>query len=182
MTATSNKTEGVGGKVRRLSVVKRNAARLAAMQTLYQYRYADDKASDMAAAMARYVADFLPGLLAELGLANLNTAHYEALLLGVESDREALDGVIAKHLAVDWRLERLPAIDLDTLRLAAYELRGMPDIPARAIIAEYAAIAEEAWATDPTYITAILDKIAHAARGEEMAGGNAGEKAGQKIG
>ena len=44
----------------------------------------------------------------------------------------------------------------------------MTDVFARAIIAEYTAIAADAWQAEAPYITAILDKLAGEMRGEEM--------------
>ena len=194
-------------KVRHPSVARRNAARLAAIQTLYQHRFANTpadqedtkpKPQSLTETMADYEAHFLPTLLESLGIPHLHTdmrqSHYRRLLLGLAGEAGELasqegdasqeggglasevDGVIGGYLGEGWRLERLPALEVDTLRLAVFELQACADIPARAIIAEYAAIAAEAWGADPRYVTAVLDKIAHKMRPLEM-----GEEAG-KVG
>ena len=164
--------------IRHASVARRNACRLAAIQTLYQHRFASSDSlptETLAETAKQYETHFLPDLLAELGLPHLakdmSASHYQRLVAGVAGQQETLDGLIAEYLRDGWRLERLPAIEWDTLRVAVFELRAMAEIPGRAIIAEYAAIAAEAWDSDATYITALLDKIAHASRPEEMAGG-----------
>ena len=44
------------------------------------------------------------------------------LVEGVEAHRSELDGLIAAHLASGWTLERMPRVDRNLARIAAYEL------------------------------------------------------------
>ena len=199
-TGTAVGEEVVRQKPRHASIARRNAARLAAIQTLYQHRFTGGGETGknklarqtLAETMAHYEAHFLPALLESLGLgrlhADMRESHYRRLLLGLAGETaksEAaklaeVDAVIGKHLGEGWRLGRLPALEVDTLRLAVVELQTCADVPARVVIAEYAAIAAEAWGADARYVTAVLDKIAFETRPGEMEGGEGGEASGEE--
>ena len=56
----------------------------------------------------------------------------ESLLRGVVRDLPLLDDRIARH-AEHWRLERMPAVDRNILRIAVYEMASTDTPPAVAI-------------------------------------------------
>jgi len=58
-----------------------------------------------------------------------------ALVRGVDSHREELDGYISKY-AIGWKLSRLPRVAVAILRVCMYEILYMQDVPNAAAINE----------------------------------------------
>jgi N utilization substance protein B len=146
------------------SIRRRAAARIAAIQTLYQH-WAGEQ--DLPQVVASYQSHYLPRLLEDFKLKHLNEQHYTKLIFGVESARAEMDVQITPLLGEGWSIDRLNQIERDILRAAIFELESLPDIPARTVIAEYSAIAD-CWEIDAGFITAILDKLAHKLRQAEF--------------
>lgn len=86
-------------------------------------------------------------------------AYAEALARGVVMHRERLDHLIGAH-AVHWTLERMPLVDRNILRLAAYELLHESAVPERVAIDEAIELAK-AYAGEDSgrFVNAILDRI-----------------------
>ncbi|MEC8728140.1 MAG: transcription antitermination factor NusB [Pseudomonadota bacterium] len=147
------------------SIRRRAAARIAAVQTLYQH-WAGDQ--DLTQTIDSFQSLYLPRLLEDFKLKHLNDQHYTKLVFGVDASREQMDAMISPLLGEGWSLDRLNQIERDILRVAIFEFESLPDIPARTIIAEYSAIADS-WEIDTGFITAILDKLAHQLRQTELA-------------
>ncbi len=63
------------------------------------------------------------------------------LVQGVGANQARIDGLIARY-AIDWTLERMPAIDRNLLRLAVYELLERRDVPLGAVISEAVELAK----------------------------------------
>ncbi len=151
--------------LRPASIRRRAAARIAAVQTLYQQWGSGQPLTDV---VVSFQNQFLPELLKEFKLTHLNDQHYTRLVSGVDARRANMDEHISAYLGQGWTMERINQIDRDILRLAMLEFEDLPDISARTIIAEYSAIADS-WEVDTAYITAILDRLAHQFRPQEFA-------------
>ena len=151
--------------LRPASIRRRAAARIAAVQTLYQQWGSWQPLTDV---VVSFHNRFLPELLKEFKLTHLNDQHYTRLVFGVDARRANMDEHISAYLGQGWTMERINQIDRDILRLAMLEFEDLPDISARTIIAEYSAIADS-WEVDTAYITAILDRLAHQFRPQEFA-------------
>ncbi|MFW5687027.1 MAG: transcription antitermination factor NusB [Halanaerobium sp.] len=82
----------------------------------------------------------------------------EELLEGIIMELELLDAQINQY-AINWDIKRMPAIDRNILRIAAYEIQH--DIPAKVAINEAVKIAKK-YADDssPSFINGILSKFA----------------------
>ncbi len=146
-------------------VRRRSAARLAAIQIIYQSLITGQSALMFAPAfLAHYAADVEKSFKVK----ELDAAHLNALYSGVETDAEALDTVIAAALADGWTTDRLAKIELAVLRCGAYELRAMPHLPARAVVSEYAGLSDSC-GCEVGFINAVLDRLARGARTVEMA-------------
>ncbi len=63
------------------------------------------------------------------------------LVEGVSRDQEVIDDLIGRY-AIDWSLDRMPAIDRNVLRVAVYELLRHPDVPLAAVISEAVELAK----------------------------------------
>ena len=95
--------------------------------------------------------------IAEKGVLAENL-YAEELLEGIIMELELLDAQIDQY-AINWDIDRMPAIDRNILRIAAYEIQH--DIPAKVAINEAVKIAKK-YADDssPSFINGILSKFA----------------------
>ena len=75
--------------------------------------------------------------------------------------------MIAASLSKGWTMARLARIELVILRAGILELDSMPNIPARAILSEYASLAD-AFNADVGFVNALLDSLARQLRTLEM--------------
>ena len=140
----------------------RSAARLAAVQALYQQEMEGTP---------------LPRLLAEfhdhrLG-ATIEDATYHAaeqdffddIVTGAGARREQIDGLISDRLAQGWSLERLDRPMRAILRAGAYELLARPDVPVASVISEYVDVAHAFYdQRESGFVNGLLDAIAKEAR------------------
>jgi len=145
-------------------VRRRSAARLAAVQIIYQTLITNESAINFA---PQFLAHYAGDLAKSFKVKNLDKEHLNALYAGVEYDVVNIDVAIASQLAEGWSLDRLARIELSVLRCGAHELRSMPHIPARAVVSEYAALSD-ACGCDVGFVNAVLDNMAHDARTVEM--------------
>jgi N utilization substance protein B len=82
------------------------------------------------------------------------------LVEGTWRERERLDKLIAEA-AENWRLGRLPKVELNLLRLGAYELLAYPQLSPGVTINEAIEVARRYCSDEaPTFINGILDHIA----------------------
>jgi transcription antitermination protein NusB len=88
------------------------------------------------------------------------------LVEGVAAHRERLDAAIAAR-AEGWALERMPALDRNVLRLAAFELAERPDVPVAVVIDEAVELAKR-FSTDNSgrFVNGVLSALATELRHE----------------
>ena len=82
------------------------------------------------------------------------------LVMGVEKHQESLDEAIGRR-AKGWTLERMPVLDLNVLRLAAFELAERPDVPVAVVLDEAVALAKR-FSTDDSgrFVNGVLSAVA----------------------
>ncbi|MFH1084021.1 MAG: transcription antitermination factor NusB [Pseudomonadota bacterium] len=81
------------------------------------------------------------------------------LVLGVWEEKETLDRVIAQA-SRNWRIERMARLDRSILRLAAFEMMFVQDIPAKVSIDEAVELGKKFGSEDSgRYINGVLDNI-----------------------
>ncbi len=100
-----------------------------------------------------------------LGELPLSPAPFVAdLVEGVSRDREVIDSLIGRY-AIDWTLERMPAIDRNVLRVAVYELLRHPEVPLAAVISEAVELAKR-YSTDESgrFVNGVLSSVAKEVR------------------
>ena len=91
----------------------------------------------------------------------------EGLVHGVQGERDSIDTVIRVR-SKNWALARMPRVDLNVMRMAAYELMFRPDIPKKVTINEAIEIARKFGDKDsPAFVNGILDEIEACAKTEE---------------
>ena len=153
-----------GVEKRPVSVRRRSASRLAAVQTLFQVRASGLPATEV---MPSFGAHFLPALLDDFGIDRIDEEHYTAVVSSVADRTAEIDAVIDPLLKDGWTLDRLSEVDLSVLRAAIVELQSMEHVPARTVAGEYTAIAE-ACGGDQAFVNAVLDRLARNLREAEM--------------
>ncbi len=96
-------------------MTKRRAAREQALQWLYQV---DIGRTDVEDALAHPNRRLAPDSL----------AFAQQLVRGTVANIRAIDATIARY-AKEWSLDRMASVDRNILRLAAFEILHLPDIP-----------------------------------------------------
>jgi len=81
------------------------------------------------------------------------------LVLGVCEKKERLDRLISQA-SRNWRIDRMARLDRSILRLAAFEIMFIPEIPARVSLDEAVEIGKKFGSEDSgRYINGVLDNI-----------------------
>lgn len=157
----------------------RTAARLAAVQALYQMDVAGTDLNDV-------IEEFLsqrmtPGTGAGADDSGEEDAHAVAaasgadrqffadILRGVLRRQREIDRLIDDQLATGWRLVRVDSILRAVLRAGVCELIERPDVPVRVVINEYINVAHFFFSEDePRVVNGVLDKIARKVRTKDF--------------
>lgn len=84
----------------------------------------------------------------------------QLLVRGVDEHRTRLDDAIAAR-AKGWALARMPVLDLNVLRLGAFELAERPDVPVAVVIDEAVELAKR-FSTDDSgrFVNGVLSTLA----------------------
>lgn len=150
------------GKAKSPPAGRRGAARLAAVQALYQL----DVNGGRAEAVAQEFVDHRLGR--ELDgdtYGGADEALFRAILAGAAARREELDNIIAAVLPEAWPLDRIDSILRQILRCGVYELAEQPEIPAPVVISEYVGVADAFYqGKEPGMVNAVLDRLARELR------------------
>ena len=148
-----------------IEALARSAARLAAVQALYEMEIAGVDADSV----EEEFVDFRFGHEPEVSPGRPDEAFFADIVHGVPVRQEEIDEAISKCLARNWRLSRVDSILRAILRAGAYELIARPDVPAKVVIDEYVELAHDFFAEDEApFINAALDKLAHEKRPAEF--------------
>lgn len=169
MTGTAarpKKRSGGGGEPKRSA--GRSAARLAAVQALYQ---TDHSGAQPDAVLEEFLRFRLGG--------SFDTEHdvtpdknlFSEIVRGVSVRRQALDNMISDVLSERWTLGRLEFILRAILRAGAYELEARPKTPARVVITEYLDVAHAFYdGQECGMVNGLLDRLARTLRPTEFGG------------
>ena len=145
----------------------RSAARLAAVQALYQIELSD-------AVLESVIEEFLDHRIGReiegAQYAEADREHFKWLVRNVSDRLAELDGCVGGALGTGWTVSRLGALMRALLRAAAAELLARPDIPARVVLNEYIELAGAFFSgREPAFVNAALDTLAHRLRAGEFA-------------
>lgn len=148
---------------------KRGAARLAAVQALYQM---DVAGSDLASTLDEFEAHRLGGDIEGDRLIGADVPFFRDLVSGVVKLQRRVDTDIDAALEKGWPLKRIDLTLRAVLRAGVYELLERRDVPPRVVISEYVDIAKAFFegGDEPGIVNAILDSIARRDRAKELAG------------
>lgn len=83
-----------------------------------------------------------------------------AIVSGVWGSRESLDVAIGEA-STGWRVERMPPVDRNVLRIALWELRSRPEVPVPVVIAEAVRLVKTySTARSGAFVNGVLSKLA----------------------
>ncbi|MBB4570143.1 transcription antitermination factor NusB [Rhizobium leucaenae] len=143
---------------------QRGAARLAAVQALYQM---DIGGTGVLEVVAEYEAHRLGQELDGDTYLKADASWFRSIVSGVVREQTRLDPLIGSALQDDWALSRLDSTVRAILRAGTFELLDRKDVPVPVIVTEYVEIAHAFFEEDePKLVNAVLDRIAKQVRGE----------------
>jgi N utilization substance protein B len=145
---------------------RRGAARLAAVQALYQMDLAGTGLNEI---LAEFESHWIGREVEGEHYLPAEAAFFRDVVNGVVREQRKLDPLIDGALAERWPLKRIETILRATLRAGAYELAHRSDVPARVIVAEYADVAAAFVEREETgMVNAVLDQLARTLRAQEF--------------
>ncbi|KQT04329.1 MAG: transcription antitermination factor NusB [Bradyrhizobium sp.] len=148
---------------------RRGAARLAAVQALYQMDIAGAGINDI---FAEFESHWLGNEVEGDTYLPAEAAFFRDVVSGVVRDQKKLDPLIDEALSKGWPLKRIEAILRAVLRAGAYELQNRKDVPARVVVSEYVDVANAFVDREETgMVNAVLDQIGRQFRGDEFGRG-----------
>lgn len=149
-----------------LPLAPRSAARVAAVQALYQMDLAQ---TDLVDLIGQFEAFRFGPNAEERSLADADRDFFRSLVQGVVRRQREIDPLIDQQLAEGWRLTRIDSILRAILRAATLELIERKDVPARVVISEYVNTAHAFLGNDePRVVNGVLDKLARRLRDGEL--------------
>ncbi|MBM3489421.1 MAG: transcription antitermination factor NusB [Alphaproteobacteria bacterium] len=141
---------------------RRRAARLAAVQALYQLDLGGEEVETV-------ILEFRTHRLTEGPAQAADPALFADLVRGAWRRRGELDRLLSQALVADWPIERLECVLRALLRAAVYELLVRHDIPPKVVINEYLEVAHAFFSErEPQLVNGVLDALAQRLRGERL--------------
>lgn len=146
----------------------RSAARLAAVQALYQQEMEGTP-------LARLIKEFhdhrLGATIGDTQYVDAERSFFDDVVTGVDARRDEIDQAISARLAKGWTLKRLDRPMRAILRAGAYELLARDDVPVGSVISEYVDVAHAFYdKRESGFVNGLLDAIAKEARAEPAGG------------
>jgi N utilization substance protein B len=146
-------------KADKLTIHGRTAARMAAIQALYQLDLESSISPELV--IAQFITDRFLQKDELVRYIKPDVELFRTLVLGVHRSQELLDTAISNTLSNEWRIERLETILRAILRLGAFELLHTTTTPTAVIINEYVSLTKAFFdQKEPSFVNASLDKIA----------------------
>ena len=145
-----------------------SAARLLAVQALYQRAVSDQSAAEV---LHEFLQHRVEETIEGLKHGAVNRELLGELVEGVVKNQDTLDDMLAAVLDEDWTIERLELLLHVLLRAAAFELSDRLEVPARVVISEYVDLANAFYnGRETAFVNGLLDRLAHVLRAEEFGG------------
>ncbi|MCF1472665.1 MULTISPECIES: transcription antitermination factor NusB [Rhizobium/Agrobacterium group] len=141
---------------------QRGAARLAAVQALYQM---DIGGTGVLEVVAEYETHRLGQEIDGETYLKADASWFRSIVAGVVRDQTKIDPLIRQALQDDWSLARVDSTVRAILRAGTFELLERKDVPIAVIVTEYVEIAHAFFQEDePKLVNAVLDRIAKQVR------------------
>ena len=140
----------------------RSAARLAAVQALYQQEMEGTPTTRL---IHEFHAHRLGATIGDVTYVEAEESFFDDLVSGTSARLTEIDELIAARLAQGWSLARLDKPMKALLRVGAYELLARADVPVATVISEYVDVAKAFYDKRETgFVNGLLDALAKAAR------------------
>ena len=140
----------------------RSAARLAAVQALYQHEM---EGTPIARLLKEFHDHRLGATIEDEEYHAAERDFFDDIVTGADARRADLDALISGRLAVGWTLERLDRPMRAILRAGAYELVARADVPVATVITEYVDVAHAFYdKRESGFVNGLLDALAKEAR------------------
>jgi len=145
---------------------RRQAARLAAVQALYQWQEGQDAPGDI-------VEQFLKVRIGESGEGGMrrdaDRPLFKDVVEGTAGHEEELQQTVSAALAHDWTWGRVDRLVRAILLAGTYELVHRRDVPPKVAINEYVEVAHAFYDQgEPTFVNSVLDRVARQVRSSEL--------------
>ena len=136
----------------------RAAARLAAVQALYQHQMEGT-------AVTRLLDEFHQHRIGQEvegdEYADADVAFFDDVVRGTIARRDEIDAALTARLAEGWSITRLDKTMLQILRAGTYELMARADVPKAASISEYVDVAKAFFDDrEAKFVNGVLDAVA----------------------
>lgn len=145
----------------------RSAARLAAVQALYQQEM---EGTPLPQLLREFHDHRLGATIEDAEYHEAEDDFFDDIVTGSIARRGEIDSAVAARLAAGWTLERLDRPMRAILRAGAYELIARPDVPVASVISEYVDVAHAFYdKRESGFVNGLLDALAkevRAARGK----------------
>lgn len=154
-------------RTKRRATVRHSAARLAAVQALYQI---DFSGTSVNAVIEEFRLHRLGSADQEVsGGAKANDVLFQELVRGTISRQDEIDVHVGEALDDSWPLDRIAIVMRCILRVGTFELISRFDVPARVVVKEYVDLAHSFFSEgEPGMVNGVLDKLAHLLRPGEL--------------
>ena len=140
----------------------RSAARLAAVQALYQHRM---EGTAQAKLLDEFHQHRLGREIEDEQYAEADVDFFDDVVSGTLARSEEIDRLLAERLAQGWTLARLDKTMLQSLRAGTYELMARADVPVGTAISEYVDVAHAFFdEREAKFVNGILDAVAKVVR------------------
>ena len=140
----------------------RSAARLAAVQALYQHEM---EGTPQARLLDEFHQHRLGREIEDEQYAEAEVDFFDDVVAGALARKDEIDALLGERLAQGWTLARLDKTMLQVLRAGAYELLARPDVPVGTAISEYVDVAHAFFdERDAKFVNGVLDAVAKAVR------------------
>jgi N utilization substance protein B len=140
----------------------RSAARLAAVQALYQHHM---EGTVLARLLNEFHQHRLGREIEDDQYADADVDFFDDVVSGTIARRDEIDALLTERLAEGWTIARLDKTMVQILRAGTYELLARPDIPVGTAISEYIDVAHAFFdEREAKFVNGVLDAVAKAVR------------------
>ena len=144
----------------------RSAARLAAVQALYQQEM---EGTSLPRLLQEFHEHRLGATIEDETYHDAERDFFDDIVSGADARRGEIDEKIAGKLAAGWSLERLDRPMRAILRAGTYEIIARPDVPVGSVISEYVDVANAFYdKRESGFVNGLLDAIAKEARSAQV--------------
>ena len=145
---------------------RRQAARLAAVQALYQWQEGEHGPAEI-------IDQFLTVRTGEAGEGGMrrdaDRPLFKDVVEGTAAHKDELEEIVSAALAQGWTWARIDRLVRAILLAGTYELVHRRDVPPKVAINEYVEIAHAFYDQgEPTFVNSVLDRVARQERSAEL--------------